>query len=222
VDGEALLTFLKRRLAENGLTLGEAREGTLLDALTEGRDVVQGILALVAPELFASDLTLELDDADLNQYKFADEAADAVRTVGVFLSCSGTLRMLTPSAQLNRDLGEYAWTSPRTLRLNRGISLGATDSLVVRVIPHGEPIEDDTPADEIGLPAPCHRAIGLQAAVAVLTIDEESDAAAAEKRFAREMERLEQLYGSYDVNDGMKLRHAMLASAADEFGDMLP
>lgn len=224
MTGVQLLLYLERRLAENGLTSLEAgREDDLYDALTEGRDVVLGRLALVTPELFITPVTLEADDADLNTYRLPAATKDPIRIPSLWLT-SSTLppRMLTPSAQLGRDDGDYVLRSPRIWQLRSTLALGATDALEVRAVLSGADIVAGTTEAEVGLPTPTHRAIGLAAAVAALTVDEESDASIATRRFETEMARLEDLYGSYDLNDGMKLRHALLASAAVEFGEMLP
>lgn len=225
MDGAALYLYLQRRLAENGLAVESGRAGTLYDYLTEGRDEVKARLALVAPTLFAEGVTLELVDADLNTWKIPDATADLIRTDGVYWqSTSYAPQLLTPSAQLNRDDGGYVWTSPRTLQLRRGLSVTAVSGGALQVLGvlQGDDIDETTPEADVGLPTPCHRAIAQMAAVLALTADEESDAAIAERRFEATMFRLEQQYGSFDVNDGMKLRHALLATATNQYGDMLP
>jgi len=225
MDGAALLAYTQRRLAEFGLAVNAGRAATLYDAITEGRDEVQARLALIAPDLFGSDVTLEVLDADENTWKIPDDTADAVRTAGLYLTATGYESvLLVPSAQLNVDAGDYVFRDPRTVQLRDGLSVtgAAGGALVLRCIPQGGDIDGDTTEAEVGLPVPCHRAIGQYAAIVVLTADEESDAAVAERMFERTMQRLEEQYGSYDVNDGMKLRHAILAAGARNFPDRLP
>jgi hypothetical protein len=225
VDGAGLLLYVKRRLAESGLTLEAGREATLYDALTEGRDIVKGRLALVAPTLFADAITLELEDADLNQWKLPDASADLIRTDGVYWNSSSLVpQLLTPSAQLNRDDGAYVWVSPRALQLRRGLAVSSVTGGALRVlgVAHGADIDEETEEADVGLPTPCHRAIGQMAALLALTADEESDGSIAERRFEQTMLQLENQYGSFDTNDGMKLRHALLATATNQYGDMLP
>lgn len=222
MTGAELYAYLVRRLAESGLTLEAGRSDTLYDALTEGRDVVKGELALVAPALFAPTVALEVDSADLNQYRIPAATKDPLRVTGLFLvDGDGERVMLTPAAQLNRDDGDYVLTGPRKWRLRRGLSIG-TGTLEIDAVLHDAAITVATTEANIGLPTPCHRAIGLSAAVRMLTVDEESDAAVAERLYERELLRLENLYGSYDMNDGMKLRHAIMASEGSQYGDMLP
>jgi hypothetical protein len=221
--GTELLTYLQRRLAENGLTLETGRTDTQYDALTEGRDDVKMELALVAPSLFVTRVTLEVADATLNTFRIPAASKDPLRTDGVFLRCSNEERiLLTPAAQLNRDDGDYVFTSPRIVQFKTGLTLPTGGSYQLDAVLHDAAITAATTEAQVGLPTPCHRAIAKRGAVLMLTSDEESDATNAEKDYGRELEKLTQLYGSYDTSDGMKLRHALMASVAAEYGEMLP
>jgi hypothetical protein len=215
MDGAALLTFLKRRLAESGLSLEADRDAELLDYLTQGRDDVLAELADEAP--LAVRTTVTLDDAAAPVYTLPAGTPDPYRLLELRDSATG--ESLEPSVTLNQDAGHYRVDTPRTIRLADAVSLSG--QLEGDYVLAGAPIDADTAEADIGLPTTCHRAIGLAAAVFALTADEESDATVAAGLYQREITRLKSLYGNFDFNDGLKLRHGMLATEGDLHGDML-
>ncbi len=217
MTGAELLTFVKRRLAENGLTLEADRANELYDSLTAGRDDVLAELALDAPVAVKETVTLVLLTASPPVWKIPDATKDPLRILDV--RDNGTGVPLVPSSSLDNDNGHYRWNTNRKLQLAE--SVGLSGSVEVDAVLAKGAITAGTVEADIGLPTPCHRAIGLWAAVLALTADEESDARSATALYQRELERLKRLYGDYDVNSGMALREAMLASEGDIHGDML-
>ena len=217
MTGLQLLAYVKRRLAENGLTLEADRENELYDYLTDGRDDVLQELALDAPVAVQETVTLVLVTADPPVWKIPDATLDPMRILD--LRDDGTGVPLVPSANLNNDGGHYRWITNRRVQL--ADSVGLSGSLEADIVAARVAITAATTEAQVGLPTPCHRAIGLWAAVLALTADEESDARAATALYGRAIERLKQLYGDYDINSGMALREAMLGSEGDIHGDML-
>jgi hypothetical protein len=217
VTGAQLLTYTKRRLAENGLTVPAERELELYDYITEGRDEVKRRLAMAAPVAVKITLTLEVDVADDRVYRFPIAAKDPLRVIEVR---DKQYRVpLDPAATLDCDTGDYEWLSARELRLAEGVDVGQGVEIVY-VAQEGA-IAAGTAEADIGAPVPTHRAIGKLAAVLALTADEESDATTAMGLYEREMTQLEQMYGDFDANGGEALRAALMESAGDLFGDTL-
>ena len=217
MTGLELFAYVKRRLAENGLTLETGREAELYDYLTDGRDDVLQELALDAPVAVKETVTLVLLTADPPVWKIPDATLDPMQILDV--RDAGTGVPLVPSANLNNDGGHYRWNTNRKLQL--ADSVGLSGSLEADIVCARTAITAATTEAQVGLPTPCHRAVGLWAAVLALTADEESDARAATALYQRAIDRLKKLYGNYDVNSGMALREALLASEGDLHGDML-
>jgi hypothetical protein len=116
-----------------------------------------------------------------------------------------------PSATLDQDAGDYEWLNVRQLRLSDNADPGT--GVQVIYVPAGVDIVVGTAEAAVGLPTTCHRAIGKYAAVLALTADEESDAKNAMGLFERELERLERMYGDYDMSGGFSLRAALMESS---------
>jgi hypothetical protein len=217
MTGVQLLAYVKRRLAESNLTVEADRDLELYDAISEGRDELLQALALAAPIVGKTTIVLEVDPADDRLYSFPAATADALRVIE-FREAT-TREPFTPAAQLDQDNGDYEWVTPRQIRLSQGADPG--DGIEATIIPHPAEITEDSTAAEIGLPTPCHRAIGKYAAVLALTADEESDAQVAMALYQRELEKLERLYGDYDMNGGLALREALMRTIGSLEGDSI-
>lgn len=217
MTGVELLAYVKRRLAENGLTLETDRAAELYDYLTDGRDDVLQELALDAPVAVKETVTLVLLTADPPVWKLPDATLDPMQILD--LRDAGTGVPLIPSSNLNNDGGHYRWNTNRRVQLAEAV--GLSGSLEADVVLARVAITAATTEAQVGLPTPCHRAVGLWAAVLALTADEESDARAATALYQRAIDRLKSLYGNYDVNSGMALREALMASEGDLHGDMI-
>lgn len=216
MTGAELLTYVTRRLAENGLTVPAERAAELYDYITEGRDVLLQAFAVAAPVVVRSYVTLE-QVGDTQVWQFPAATLDPYRVTHVYDNDGGAT--LTPAATLNQDGGEYRWRSIRELELAECVELeGAPE---VECVLAGSAIDADTTAAEIGLPVTCHRAIGKLAAVLALTADEESDAGVAGRLFEAELQRLETIYGDYDTGSGTSLRQALMASVGATHFDSL-
>lgn len=217
MTGAQLLTYVKRRLAENGLTLETDRDAELYDYLTDGRDDVLQELALDAQAAVKETVTMELVTAIPPVWKLPDATLDPMRILEI--RDAGTGVPLNPSSSLNNDGGHYRINSLRQVQLADAV--GLSGSLECDVVVAKVAITSASTEAQIGLPTPCHRAVGLCAAVLALTADEESDARTATALYSRSLERLKQLYGDFDANSGMALREAMLGSEGDIHGDMI-
>lgn len=217
MTGIQLLEYVQRRLAEKGLAVEADREAELYDLITEGRDRLLQAFAEVAPLVVATYQTLAIDPHDSTKWRFPGTAPDPYRVLFV-RELNGEI--LTPAAELNQDGGQYSWDDLRTVRTAVGYT-PCTGGLEVRVVFAQPAIEDTTKEPAVGLPTTCHRALAKWAVVLALTADEESDAGNAMQLFRDEMQRLEELYGSYDAQAGRALGVAFLASYGHTYGDML-
>lgn len=217
MTGVQLLAYLKRRLAEAGLSVDAERDAELYDNLTEGRDELLQALSLAAPVVVRTTITLEVDPADDRIYSFAAAATDPYRVIEV--RDKETREPLTPAATLDVDGGDYAWESIRKLRLAEHVSV--SNGVEVVYVPAAADITAATTEAQVGLPVTCHRAIGKFAAVLALTADEESDATNAKALFDRELEKLERVYGEFDASGGFSLREALMESAGNLMNDTL-
>lgn len=221
MDGPGLLTYLRRRLKLEGISIEAAseEEATLYDALTEGRDTLVELFAQRAPVLVREYVTLELVPGSTTRYQLPAASRDPLKVLTVRdVTCR---QPLTPAAEglLEEGDGEYEWLSPRILQVREGIS--PSGGLEIWTVLQRVDITDATTEALVGLPVPCHRAIGQQAAVLVLTADEESDARNAQLLLDRTVDRLIRLYAQYDANAGEGLRHAMLQAYGAWQGDEL-
>jgi hypothetical protein len=217
MTGAQLLTYVKRRLAENGLTVPAERDAELLDLITEGRDALLVAFALCAPVVVRQTITLETDGANDRLRNFPAATKDPFRVLAVKDASTG--EELTPSASLNNDSGQYAWNNIRQLRLNEDVQ--PEGAVEIDVVLAGVDIVSGTAEAAIGLPTTCHRAIGKMAAVLAMTADEQSDASNAKRLFSSELERLEALYGDYDQSSGQALGPALMAAIGQHYGDTL-
>jgi hypothetical protein len=217
MTGAQLLAYVKRRLAEANVTVEAGRDDELYDAITEGRDELLQALALCAPIVGKTTVTLEVDGSDDRLYAFPAATADALRVLELLEAT--TREPFTPAAQLDQDNGDYEWVTPRQIRLSDNADPG--DGILAIIIAHPGDIGAGTTQAQIGLPTPCHRAIGKFAAILALTADEESDASIAMALYQRELEKLEKLYGDYDANGGLALREALMATIGSLHGDSL-
>lgn len=206
MTGVQLLAYVKRRLAEANLTVEADRESELYDTITEGRDDLLQALAICAPIVSKVEIQLVVDPTNDRLYSFPGGTRDALRVFELREKTTG--EPFVPASQLNQDNGEYEWVTPRQIRLSDGADPG--DGILCTMIAHPVDITSATTEAQIGLPTPCHRAIGKFAAVLALTADEESDASTAMRLYQREIEKLELLYGDYDANGGLALREALM------------
>lgn len=220
MTGAQLLTYLKRRLAEQGLTLEADRVDELYDYLTEGRDELLSTFALAAPIVVQSTpIALVQVDAvnDPTLWKIPDATKDLLRVITVREKESKEL--FAGSGAIDQDAGDYEWVTTRQLRLSESADAGA--GIEVIVVPHQGDIVAGTTEANIGLPTPCHRAIGKYAAVLALTADEESDATSALGLFSRELDKLERIYGDFDAMGGATLRSIFMQSIGSLSGDTI-
>jgi hypothetical protein len=222
MDGAAFLTYMQRRLAENGLSVDAERVAELLDYATEGRDLVLQALATAAPVAVKAVVQLELDPTapggSDRYYRFPLTTKDPYRVLDVVEA--NTDRPLSPSASLNQDGGEYVWVNTRQLRLSDDAD--PDGGINVTYVPSvSGNIAVGTAEKDIGLPVPCHRCAAKAGVVLALTADEQSDARAAIRLYEQEIDTLSTLYGDYDANGGLALREALLASIGTSSGDTL-
>ncbi len=217
MTGVQLLAYLKRRLAEANLTVEADRDAELYDCLTEGRDELLQSFALCAPVVVRQIVAMVVDDTNSHIYNLPDDTRDPLRVIE--LREKTTREPYSPAAQLDQDNGEYEWISPRSVRFAENADPG--DGIEVVLVPHGADIDADSDEADIGLPTPCHRAIGKYAAMLALTADEESDAKVAMGLYERELEKLERLYGDFDMNGGLALREAFMGSLGAQYGNTL-
>jgi hypothetical protein len=150
-------------------------------------------------------------------YKIPDATKDLLRVITVREKTSKEL--FTPSGKLEQDAGDYEWVTTRQLRLSESSDPG--DGIEVIAIAHMADIAAGTAEADVGLPTPCHRAIGKYAAVLALTADEESDATNAMGLFQRELDRLERMYEGFDAMGGTSLRALFMESIGQLSGDTI-
>jgi len=217
MTGVQLLAYVKRRLAENGLTVPAERDAELYDLLSEGRDALLVAFALCAPVVVKSTITLETDGSNDRLRTFPAATKDPFRVLAVKESSTG--EELTPSASLNNDAGQYVWNTIRQLKLADDVE--PEGNVEVDLVVHTGDITAATTEPQVGLPTTCHRAIGKMAAVLAMTADEQSDASNAKRLFSSELERLEALYGDYDQSSGQALGPALMAAIGQHYGDTL-
>lgn len=217
MTGAQLLTYVKRRLAENGLTVPAERDAELLDLITEGRDAILQAFALSAPVVVRSTITLETDGSNDRIRNFPAATRDPLRVLAVKESSTG--EELVPTASLNNDAGQYRWNNLRQLELADDVE--PEGNVEVDLVVHPTDIGSGTTEAAIGLPTTCHRAIGKMAAVLAMTADEQSDATNAKQQFRSELEKLEALYGDYDANGGLALGVQLMANIGQHYGDTL-
>lgn len=220
MNGAQLQTYLLRRLAEQGLTLEADRTDELYDYLTEGRDELLSSFALAAPIVVqAAPILLVQVDAINNPrlWKLPDVTKDLYKVIAVREVESKEL--FTMAGSIEQDSGDYEWVTLRQLLLSESSDPGA--GIEVIVVPHQADILAGTTEAGIGLPTPCHRAIGKYAAVLALTADEESDATNALGLFSREIDKLERIYGEYDAMGGASLRGIFMKSIGALSGDTI-
>lgn len=220
MTGAQLLTYLKRRLAEQGLTLEADRVDELFDYLTEGRDALLQSFALAAPIVVqAAPIALEQPDPvnDPKLWRLPLATKDLYKVMAIREIESKEL--FSPSATIEQDAGDYEWVTLRSIRLGESSDPGAGIEMIV--VPHQGDIVAGTTEPNIGLPTPCHRAIGKFAAVLALTADEESDASNALGLFSKEIDNLERIYGEYDAMGGAALRSIFMANIGALAGDSI-
>jgi hypothetical protein len=220
VNGLALQTYVLRRLAEEGLALEANRTNELYDYITEGRDELLASFALAAPIVVQSaPIALVQVDAinDPRLWKIPDLTKDLLRVITVRETESK--ERFSPSGGIEQDAGDYEWVTTRQLRFSESADPGSGIEIIV--VPHQADITAATTEALIGLPTPCHRAIGKYAAVLALTADEESDATNALGLFSRELDRLERIYGDFDAMGGAALRSIFMESIGQLSGDTI-
>lgn len=217
--GADLLAYVQRRLAEYGVASETAREDELFQYISEGRD---DIVAEFAQDERASDavkviFTLEQDPTNSQLYNFPDDKRDPWAILVVRdTTCRG--RPLTMSLNLNHDRGQYRWNSLRQLQLPD--CFRPQGAIEVEAVLHGEPIDEDTTdASDTGLPSTCFYAIGKRAAVLALTVNEESDAGAAQQDYQNTLGRLIARYGNFDQTSGLAFGIGLEAAFSKQIGD---
>lgn len=220
MTGAQLLTYLKRRLAEQGLTLEADRVDELYDYLTEGRDALLQSFALAAPIVVqAAPIALEQPDPvnDPRLWQLPAATKDLYKVLVVREVESKEL--FSPAGSIEQDAGDYEWVTLRSLRLSESSDPGS--GIEVIVVPSKADIVAGTAEVDVGLPTTCHRAIGKFAAVLALTADEESDATNAVGLFSKEVDQLERIYGEYDAMGGAALRSIFMANIGALAGDSI-
>lgn len=215
MTGSQLLDYVLRRLAEKGLSLPAERTAELYDLITEGRDAVKLRLAVAGSP--ATKTLVALERVGSSQvYKFPDATRDPLQVIE--LRNAGTNEPLEPAVSLNVDAGHYRWNSFRQVQLADDLSV---TGLEVDAVLADADIDATTTEANIGLPTPCHRAIGKYAAWKAVTVDEESDGAGMEKDYETAVGRLESIYGEFDHASGLSLRHGLMNTIGRGFGDMI-
>lgn len=215
MTGAQFLTYMKRRLAENGVAADAERDLELLDYATEGRDGILQAFAEAAPVVVKSIVTFDPPAGQL--YSLPVATLDPYRVLCLRDNASG--RELEPSSSLDNDAGEYVWRTLRQVQL--GVNASLEGSLEAEIVLSAADITAASTAAQIGLPTTCHRAAAKLGVVLALTADEESDATIAMGLFQREIDALEKLYGDYDANSGLALRHALMRGIGASYGDSL-
>lgn len=221
MNGAALLTYMKRRLRLVGVNIPAAseEENALMDYATEGRDTLLQVFAQRAPILVREVVTLEVDVADSHLFNLPAATKDPLKILNT--RAVTTRDPLIPSATdlLDSDGGEYEWLSLRQVRV--GEHVAPPGGLQAVVVLAKDAITTATAEGSIGLPVPCHRAIGKYGARLYVTADEDADGSVLEKDFLQEVDRLIKLYAQFDRNGGEGLRQAMLHSLGEWQGDSL-
>lgn len=217
MTGSELVTFVKRRLGIEGVTDELLTTAVLEENITRARDDLVLGFALAAPIIVKEIVLLEQDVTNGQIWRLPAATKDPLRCLE--LRATGTQTPLEPSAKLNHDGGHYRWRTVREIELADGVT--PPGGLEGDFILDRAAILTATTEAAIALPTPCHRAIGLLAAVYGLTVDEESDARSAMGLFQRELDRLERTYSEYDGMGGTALRQAILESLGTTMGDMI-
>lgn len=221
MTGAELLTYMKRRLRLVGVTIAPASEdeNALMDAATEGRDTLRQIFAQRAPVLVREFVTLEQDVTTRELFNFPAATKDPLKVLNI--RPITTRDSLIPSAEdgLDSDGGEYEWLSLRQVRLSEHTV--PPGGLEISVVLFKDPLTTATAEAAVGVPVPCHRAIGKYGALLYATADEDTDGSILEKQFLQEVDRLIKLYAQYDRNGGAGLRQAMLQAFGEWQGDTL-
>lgn len=219
MTGVQLFTYTQRRLAESGsaFTVDSDRSAELYDYITEGRDWILESMALAAPVTVRQLVTLEVDVTNSSLYNFPTATKDPFRCIEI--RDVSTRKPMRPAQTLDFDGGEYVWVSLRQVRLAEFVS--PTGGLEGYFILHNGDITSATTEANIGAPTTMHRAIGKAAALLALTQNEASDGRAALAVLMAELDKLERIYGEYDMQGGLSLREALMQSTGDVYGDTL-
>lgn len=220
MTGAQLVAFVKQRLGTETLSADERyTTANIEDALTFSRDQIVERMVMAAPVVVQQTVTLDVNPTDSTLYTVPSATKDPLRVLEVREVSTG--QPLDPSGSLNQDGGHYRWNTTRELQLADDVS--PSGGLEADVIVMQAAITNASAETAIGLPTPFHRAIGLGAAVLLLTVDEETDARVSDGLYEREMDRLERVFGEFDQRQGATLlRSTQLANYADEMGDMIP
>lgn len=221
MTGAQLLTYMKRRLRLVGVTIPAASEdeNALMDYATEGRDTLLQVFAQRAPILVRQFVTLEQDVTDSALFNFPAATKDPLKILNT--RAVTTRDPLVPSAEhlLDSDGGEYEWLSLRQVRV--GEHVVPPGGLQIAAVLVADSLTTATSEAAIGVPIPCHRAIGKYGALLYVTADEDADGSVLEKQFLQEVDRLIKLYAQFDNNAGEGLRQAMLRAYGEWQGDAL-
>lgn len=218
MTGSQLIAYLQRRLGEDGMAVPSGRTTQLEDALTEARDDLVQVFAEAAPIVVRSIITLVVNGSNDRLYDWPGGGVKDPYTV-LFVRSVTNQEELTPAARINEDEGSYIWRNIKQLEIADGVE--PPGGIELGVVLHQGDITSATTEVAIGLPTTCHRAIGKGAHVLLATADDQNDESGPLKVFGRELKRLVSIYGGYDANGGEALRHAILASYGQLFGDML-
>lgn len=217
MDGAALLQYVQRRLAIDGVAQDQFDDATLYEAITEARDEIKRAFSLAAPVVVQELVVLEEDGSDDRVFALPAATADPMRCL-VLRSVTGETE-LTPAAFLNQDNGHFEWINVRSIRLADYTNPpGGIEGYFVLDSPA---ITAATTEDEVGLPTPTHTAIGKWASVLALSMGEDLDPSNHIGLFNREMQKLENMYSSYFEMDGVRFREAFLLAYGDQYPDSL-
>lgn len=193
------------------------RTAELYDLITEGRDEVKRRLAMNGCPAVKTAIALQVNGANDRLYDFPGATKDPLLVLEV--RELSTREPLEPAVSLDFDGGHYRWENFRQLRIAGDLS--PAGGIEIDAVLADVDITAATTEANVGLPTPCHRAIGKYAAWLAVTADEESDGAGLERQFEKAMQQLETLYGEFDRSAGLSLRHGIMRSAGRAFGDML-
>lgn len=221
MNGQALLTYMKRRLRLVGVNIPAAseEENALMDYATEGRDTLLEVFAQRAPILVREFVTLVVDPTDSHIYRLPVATKDPLKLLN--LRGKDNRDRFNPSADtmLDSDGGQYEVLDIRTVRIGEHVTpLGGLEAAIVLV---KDAITTATAEAAIGVPIPTHRALGKYGALLYATADEDADGSILEKQYLQEIDRLIKLYAQFDNNAGEGLRQAMLAAYGEWQGDSL-
>lgn len=221
MDGAALLLYMKRRLRLVGVNIPAAseEENALMDYATEGRDAMRQVFAQRAAILVKELVTMQVDAVDSHIYRFPVATKDPLKVLNA-RDVTDRDRLI-PSAEqlLDSDGGEYEWQDIRSVRIAQNVT--PAGGLEVWAVLFKDPITTATTEANIGVPLPCHRAVGKYGALLYVTADEDADGSILEKQFLQEIDRLIKLYAQFDNNAGEGLRQAFLAAMGEWQGDSL-